>query len=115
MIAEPSGRPDAKLVEIVLDDASIGRSTPDVEHERAVAIYDLIEQNVFEPLGHDGSRPAPKPIISTILPLMESNHFFQAVAMQTTDVELAGAADVHVDDAEKVVDRAGRELTDRHE
>ncbi len=54
MVAEPSGRPDAKLVEIVLDDASIGRSTPDVEHERAVAIYDLIEQNVFEPLGHDG-------------------------------------------------------------
>jgi uncharacterized protein (UPF0262 family) len=38
---------------VVLDD-SIGRSTPDVEHERAVAIFDLIEENTFEPLGHAG-------------------------------------------------------------
>ena len=42
------------LAAITLDEASIGRSSRDVEHERAVAIYDLIEQNVFEPLGHDG-------------------------------------------------------------
>ena len=38
---------------MTLDETSIGRSTPDIEHERAVAIYDLIEQNVFAPLGHD--------------------------------------------------------------
>lgn len=44
----------ARLVEITLDEASIARSTPDVEHERAVAIYDLIEENHFEPMGHDG-------------------------------------------------------------
>jgi len=25
-----------------------------VEHERAVAIFDLIEENTFEPAGHDG-------------------------------------------------------------
>lgn len=44
---------DFRLCDVVLDD-SIGRSTPDVEHERAVAIFDLIEENTFEPLGHVG-------------------------------------------------------------
>ena len=43
-----------RLVAITLDEASIGRSSRDVEHERAVAIYDLIEQNSFAPVGHDG-------------------------------------------------------------
>ncbi|MBO6758310.1 MAG: UPF0262 family protein [Roseibium sp.] len=40
-----------KLVDVILDEASIARSTPDVEHDRAVAIYDLIEENVFQPVG----------------------------------------------------------------
>lgn len=44
---------DFRLCDVVLDD-SIGRSTPDVEHERAVAIFDLIEENRFEPVGHAG-------------------------------------------------------------
>src|SRR5262249_35091297 len=43
-----------RLVAVTLDEASTGRSTPDIEHERAVAIYDLIEQNLFAPIGHDG-------------------------------------------------------------
>jgi uncharacterized protein (UPF0262 family) len=42
-----------RLVAVDLDEGTIGRSTPDVEHERKVAIYDLIEDNVFEPVGHD--------------------------------------------------------------
>lgn len=46
-------RGDFRLYDVVLDD-SIGRSTPDVEHERAVAIFDLVEENSFEPLGHAG-------------------------------------------------------------
>ncbi|MTI42117.1 uncharacterized protein (UPF0262 family) [Roseibium hamelinense] len=41
-----------KLVDVILDEASIARSTPDVEHDRAVAIYDLIEENHFQPVGH---------------------------------------------------------------
>jgi len=45
---------DARLVAITLDESSIGRSGSDIEHERAVAIYDLIEQNVFAPAEHDG-------------------------------------------------------------
>lgn len=39
-----------RLTDIALDQ-SIGRSTPDVDHERAVAIFDLLEQNSFKPLG----------------------------------------------------------------
>ena len=38
-----------RLIDVELDE-SIGRSTPDVEHERAVAIFDLIEENVFRPV-----------------------------------------------------------------
>jgi uncharacterized protein (UPF0262 family) len=41
-----------RLVAITLDENSIGRSGPDVEHERAVAIYDLLEDNTFAPEGH---------------------------------------------------------------
>jgi len=39
-----------RLVDVELDE-TIGRATPDVEHERAVAIFDLIEENVFNPAG----------------------------------------------------------------
>lgn len=45
-----------RLVDVVLDE-SIGRSTPDVEHERAVAIFDLIEENSFRPVGDDAGGP----------------------------------------------------------
>ncbi len=43
-----------RLVSVSLDEASIGRGSPDQEHERAVAIYDLVERNHFAPCGHDG-------------------------------------------------------------
>jgi uncharacterized protein (UPF0262 family) len=43
-----------RLVAVTLDEESIGRSNPDVEHERKIAIYDLLEINSFAPLGHDG-------------------------------------------------------------
>ena len=44
----------SRLVAVTLDDASIGRARPDVEHERAVAIYDLVEDNSFALLDHPG-------------------------------------------------------------
>ena len=50
--APPAG--DNRLVKLTLDENSIGRSNPDVEHERAVAIYDLLEANAFAPIGHAG-------------------------------------------------------------
>lgn len=43
-----------KLIAVTLDENSIGRGAPEQEHERAIAIYDLIESNSFAPLGHDG-------------------------------------------------------------
>jgi uncharacterized protein (UPF0262 family) len=43
-----------RLVKVELDEESIGRSSREVEHERAVAIYDLLEENSFSPIGHDG-------------------------------------------------------------
>jgi len=43
-----------RLVSVTLDEASIGRSSPDIDHERQVAIYDLLEQNSFAPVGHAG-------------------------------------------------------------
>ncbi len=46
----------ARLIDVELDE-SIGRSTPDVEHERAVAIFDLIEENCFHPVGDNGGGP----------------------------------------------------------
>ncbi|MAZ18052.1 MAG: hypothetical protein CL535_17210 [Ahrensia sp.] len=48
--------PDARLVDVVLDE-SIGRSTPDVEHERAVAIFDLLEENRFRVVGDETGGP----------------------------------------------------------
>src|SRR3954469_7328594 len=52
MSNQPAGD-DAKncIVAVTLDEESIGRSGPDIEHERAIAIYDLIEENVFAPEG----------------------------------------------------------------
>jgi uncharacterized protein (UPF0262 family) len=46
----------ARLSDVVLDE-TIGRATPDIEHERAVAIYDLVEENSFQPVGDLGGGP----------------------------------------------------------
>ena len=57
--AEPaSGQPSHpvrnRLYAITLDPGSIRRSNPNVEHEREVALYDLLDSNSFELAGHDG-------------------------------------------------------------
>jgi uncharacterized protein (UPF0262 family) len=44
----------ARLVEVTLDTGSIGRNSTDVEHEREVAIFDLLERNSFALENHDG-------------------------------------------------------------
>ena len=50
----PGDDTDNRIVAVTLDEESIGRSGPDIEHERAIAIYDLIEQNLFAPEGAGG-------------------------------------------------------------
>lgn len=47
-------RPKGRLVAVELDPDSIAHANPDVEHERTTAIWDLIEENTFAPIGHDG-------------------------------------------------------------
>ena len=69
-----------RLVSVVLDEASIGRANPDVEHERAIAIYDLIEENRFEPLGDDGGPYALK------IGLVENRLVFEVTREDGADV-----------------------------
>jgi uncharacterized protein (UPF0262 family) len=49
-----SGGPSSsslRIVRIDLDEKSLARATADIEHERKVAIYDLLEENRFAPAG----------------------------------------------------------------
>jgi uncharacterized protein (UPF0262 family) len=52
---EPPVDPNSKarLVAIKLDEASIGRANPNIEHEREVAIFDILESNQFQLEGRD--------------------------------------------------------------
>lgn len=52
---EPPVDPNSKarLVAIKLDEASIGRANRNIEHEREVAIFDILESNQFQLEGRD--------------------------------------------------------------
>jgi uncharacterized protein (UPF0262 family) len=68
-MSDPSPADDAnnRIVAVTLDEASIGRSGPDIEHERAVAIYDLIvtgDRLVFDIRRADGT-----PVVAHLLSL----------------------------------------------
>lgn len=41
---------DQRIAKITLDERSVVRRNADVEHERAIAIFDLLEDNVFKPI-----------------------------------------------------------------
>lgn len=51
-MAEGDGR--QRLGEIVIDDVSLAPASPEQEHERNVAIADLLKSNCFEPAGAVG-------------------------------------------------------------
>ena len=40
-----------RIIDIALDEESVARRSPEVEHERAVALFDLIEENDFVLVG----------------------------------------------------------------
>lgn len=42
---------DHRIVGITLDDRTVVRRSPEVEHELNVAIYDILERNLFRPVG----------------------------------------------------------------
>ena len=54
--ADAASKNSSRLLELTLDETSIGRNTPDVEHERDAAIFDLLENNFFE---LEGRQPGP--------------------------------------------------------
>ncbi|GAB5388686.1 MAG: UPF0262 family protein [Alphaproteobacteria bacterium] len=43
--------PVRNITKLTLDEKSVVRRSAEVEHERAVAIYDLLEENLFRPDG----------------------------------------------------------------
>ena len=43
-----------RLVEVALDPSAGFRRGPDYEHERRIAIHDLLEENAFAPVGGSG-------------------------------------------------------------
>ncbi|HEY8163893.1 MAG: UPF0262 family protein [Methylocystis sp.] len=45
--------PQNRLISVTLDENSIGRGSADQEHERAIAVYDLIEENSFALVGQN--------------------------------------------------------------
>ncbi|AKM09071.1 UPF0262 family protein [Croceicoccus naphthovorans] len=50
---------DPRIIDIALDEATILWRNPDIEQERRIAIFDLIEENTFKPMrafgaGHEG-------------------------------------------------------------
>ena len=46
-----------RLVAVEIDDDSLSASGPEAEHERRVAIFDLVESNSFEVCEHQGTGP----------------------------------------------------------
>jgi uncharacterized protein (UPF0262 family) len=57
MSNESQNTSDNRLIEVLLDEASIARCSPDIEHERNVAIYDLLESNSFELVKNNSKGP----------------------------------------------------------
>ena len=45
---------DPRIIDIQLDERSILKRNPDIEQERRIAIFDLLEGNRFAVPGHDG-------------------------------------------------------------
>ena len=48
-----SAKPKTRLYEVRLDEATLPRLATDQDHERAVAIFDLVEENAFAVPGRD--------------------------------------------------------------
>jgi len=51
---QPDMAGDPRIIDIALDERTIIWRNPDVEQERRIAIFDLLEGNRFDPAGHEG-------------------------------------------------------------
>ena len=54
----PEANPSDRLIEVTLDESGLAPPTPEIEQERRVAIFDLLEENRFSLPPREG-RPAP--------------------------------------------------------
>ena len=50
MTDSSAANPDQRIIEIILDEETLVNISADIEHERKVAMFDLIEDNHFYPL-----------------------------------------------------------------
>ncbi len=46
-----------RLIDITLDETGLPAPTPEIEQERRVAVYDLLEENSFTPVAREGAAP----------------------------------------------------------
>ena len=54
------------IVKIEIDDANLPPPTPEIEQERRVAMFDLMEQNAFALPVRDGHTPPPGPYVLSL-------------------------------------------------
>jgi uncharacterized protein (UPF0262 family) len=59
-MTDQPAHPD-RLIEVTLDETGLAPPTPEIEQERRVAIFDLLEQNRFALPDRDGRAPPPGP------------------------------------------------------
>ncbi len=71
---------DNRLISVEIDEETLSSSGPDAEHERRVAIFDLIEDNSFGVIDHDGG-----PYLLR-LSMMERKLVFQVRSEEGEDV-----------------------------
>ena len=50
-MTDEKAKENARIVKVTLDERTVIRRSPDIEHERKVAMFDLLEENYFLPRG----------------------------------------------------------------
>ncbi|MCL7409763.1 UPF0262 family protein [Marivivens donghaensis] len=66
----------SKIIHIELDDSNLPPPTPEVEQERRVAMFDLLEENSFDLVSRD-DRPAPEGPYKLFLSVRERRLVFE--------------------------------------
>ncbi|MCC1482819.1 UPF0262 family protein [Roseibaca sp. Y0-43] len=56
----------SRICQIEIDDTGLPTPTPEVEQERKVAVFDLLEDNSFTILPREGQEPPPGPFQMTL-------------------------------------------------
>lgn len=80
------GKAAGRLISVELDPASIGRARPDVEHERTIAIFDLLDSNQF---ALDAGPPGPYRLMLAIAEDRLRFDVSDAASTPLTSVQLA--------------------------